>query len=86
MPEVAQACHVSESWLYHTFPEQTGFSPLAFVIHLRLQEACRLLATSDRKLDDVAASVGYDDPFYFSRIFSKHIGLSPSGYRREYGR
>jgi YesN/AraC family two-component response regulator len=30
--------------------------------------------------------VGYDDPFYLSRIFKKHLGLSPSGYRREYGR
>jgi AraC-like DNA-binding protein len=85
LPEVAQACHVSESWLYHIFPEQTGFSPLGFVIHLRLQEACRLLATSDRKLDDIAPAVGYDDPFYFSRLFKKHIGLSPSNYRREYG-
>ncbi len=85
LPEVAQACHVSESWLYHTFPEQTGFSPLGFVTHLRLQEACRLLATSERKLDDIAASVGYSDPFYFSRIFKKHLGLSPSVYRREYG-
>jgi AraC-like DNA-binding protein len=82
--QAAQACQVSESWLYHVFPEQAGFSPLGFVIHLRLQEACRLLATSDRKLDDIAASVGYDDPFYFSRIFKKHLGLSPSGYRREY--
>jgi iron complex transport system substrate-binding protein len=37
-------------------------------------------------LGDIAASVGYDDPFYLSRIFKKHLGLSPSGYRREYGR
>ena len=86
LPDVARACNVSESWLYHAFPEQTGFSPLGFVIHLRLQEACRLLATSDRKLDDIAASVGYDDPFYLSRIFKKHLGLSPSRYRREYDR
>jgi AraC-like DNA-binding protein len=86
LAEVAQACHVSESWLYHSFSEHSGFSPLAFVIRLRLHEACRTLATTDRKLDDIAASVGYDDPFYFSRLFKKHIGLAPSAYRREYHR
>lgn len=86
LTEVAQACHVSESWLYHTFPEHSGFTPLGFIIHLRLQEACRALATTERKLEDIAASVGYEDSFYFSRLFKKHLGLSPSGYRREYGR
>ena len=86
MTEAAQACHVSESWLYHAFPEHTGFTPLGFIIHLRLQEACRALATTERKLEDIAASVGYDDPFYFSRLFKKHLGVAPSDYRREYGR
>jgi AraC-like DNA-binding protein len=82
--EVARDFHVSESWLYHAFGEHTGFSPLGFVIHLRLQEACRVLATSDRKLEDIAFSVGYGDVFYFSRLFKKHIGVPPSVYRREY--
>ena len=82
--EVASCCHVSESWLYHSFPERTGFSPMGFVIHLRLQEACRLLATSDRKLADIAACVGYDDVFYFSRLFKKHLALSPTEYRQDY--
>lgn len=84
LAETAEACHVSQSWLCHTFPEHTGFSPLGFVIHLRLHEACRLLATSDRKLEDIAGSVGYADSFYFSRLFKKHLGLTPSDYRREY--
>lgn len=86
LTEAARACHVSESWLCHAFPDYTGFSPLGFVIHLRLHEACRLLATSARKLEDIAASVGYDDGFYFSRLFKKHMGLAPSDYRREYSR
>ncbi len=81
---VAESCHVSESWLYHTFQERTGFSPMGFVIHLRLQEACRLLATTNQKLQEIAASVGYSDPFYFSRLFKKHLGLPPSQYRQEY--
>ena len=86
LTEVARLHNVSESWLYHAFAEHTGFSPLGFVIHLRLQETCRALATSDRKLDDIASSVGYNDPFYFSRLFKKHISLTPTAYREIYGR
>ena len=86
LAEAARACRVSESWLGHEFPNYTGYSPLGFVIHLRLHEACRLLATSERKLDDIAACVGYADGFYFSRLFKKHMGLAPSDYRRAYSR
>lgn len=86
LSKVAGSYHVSESWLSHAFSEYTGFSPVGFVIHLRLQEACRALATTDRKLDDIAESVGYSDPFYFSRLFKKHMGLPPSTYREGYGR
>ena len=86
LTEVARMHNVSESWLYHAFAEHTGFSPLGFVIHLRLQETCRALATSDRKLDDIASSVGYNDAFYLSRLFKKHIGLTPTAYRESYSR
>lgn len=86
VPEVARACHVSPSWLFHAFREHTGFSPLSYAIHLRLQEACRLLSLTDRKLADIASVVGYDDGFYFSRLFKKHLGLSPDAYRRQYTR
>lgn len=82
--DVGRACHVSTSWLFHAFPEYTGFSPLNYAIHLRLQEACRLLALTDRKVADIATAVGYEDAFYFSRLFRKHIGLSPDIYRRQY--
>jgi AraC-like DNA-binding protein len=84
--EVAQACHVSASWLFHAFPEHTGFSPLHYAINLRLQEACRLLALTDRKVAEIAVAVGYEDEFYFSRLFKKHLELSPDAYRRLFGR
>ena len=84
--DVAHACHVSRSWLFHAFPEHTGFTPMSYAIHLRLQEACRLLSVTDQKVADIAAAVGYADAFYFSRLFKKHIGLSPDTYRRQYSR
>jgi AraC family transcriptional regulator of arabinose operon len=86
LAEVARQFSVSESWLCHAFKDHTGFGPLQFVINLRLQEACRLLARSDRKLEDIAMFVGYDDPFYFSRLFKRHLGLAPSAYRKQHDR
>lgn len=84
--DVARSCLVSESWLFHEFAAHTGFTPLGFLTHLRLQEASRLLLETPRKLADIAAEVGYGDPFYFSRLFKKHMGQSPDSYRREYRR
>jgi AraC-like DNA-binding protein len=84
--ELAQNCHVSESWLFHAFAAHTGFTPIGFLTHLRIQEACRLLLETPRKVADIASAVGYEDSFYFSRLFKKHIGQSPDSYRKENSR
>lgn len=56
-------------------------SPMDYFIHLKLQKACLLLYTDDIKVKDIALLVGYDDPYYFSRLFKKYQGLSPDQYR-----
>jgi len=48
-----------------------------------MQRACRHLSHSNQKIKGIAQELGYDDPYYFSRLFSKIIGKSPSEYRRE---
>ena len=52
------------------------------LISLRLEQAMRLLQT-DMRVKDVAHAVGYDDPLYFSRLFRRHYGCSPSEARRD---
>ena len=66
------------------FRRQTQAPPLIFLTRLRLQRACELLKTTDASLAEIGARVGFPDPFYFSRVFSRHQGLSPAAYRRLY--
>jgi AraC-like DNA-binding protein len=56
-------------------------SPIDFFIRLRMNRACRLLAESSLPVKDIAAQLGYDDPFYFSRLFKSVHAVAPTEYR-----
>lgn len=60
----------------------TGYSPIQHFIHLKIERACYLLDISDQSVGDVALALGYEDAHYFSRLFSKVIGISPTAYRQ----
>jgi len=64
------------------FREQTGSSPVDHHIRLRMQAACHYLDTTALSVKELASRLGYDDPYYFSRIFQKILGSSPLAYRR----
>ncbi|HEX4914314.1 MAG TPA: helix-turn-helix domain-containing protein, partial [Vicinamibacterales bacterium] len=53
-----------------------------YVLNLRIEEAKRLLETSDRPVDDISATVGYEDASFFRRVFKRRTGLVPLHYRR----
>jgi AraC-like DNA-binding protein len=72
---------LSTSHFSSLFRKATGMSPLDYFIHLKLQKACLLLYSSDTKVKDVAKVIGYDDPYYFSRLFKKYMKVSPDQYR-----
>ena len=60
----------------------TGMSPIEYFIHLKMQKACQLLYTDDSRVKQIAALLGYDDPYYFSRLFKKYMNTSPETYRK----
>jgi AraC-like DNA-binding protein len=60
---------------------QTGMPPLSLLIRLRLQRAMDLLQQGNHSVTGAARAVGYDDPFYFSRLFRKHMGVTPKSCR-----
>lgn len=78
---LAQAAHVSPSHFFVLFKRWTGFSPIDYLIRLRMREACRLLGSTSLSVKEISAGLGYDDPFYFSRLFKSVHGLAPSDYR-----
>jgi YesN/AraC family two-component response regulator len=47
-----------------------------------MQKACQLLYTEDSRVKQIAALLGYDDPYYFSRLFKKYMNTSPETYRK----
>jgi AraC-like DNA-binding protein len=79
---LARDAGLSRSALALRFRAATGDTPLNYLRSLRMQRAMRLLAESARPLESVAAEVGYQDAFGFSRVFKRVVGLSPSAFRR----
>jgi AraC family transcriptional regulator, arabinose operon regulatory protein len=75
--DIANHVQLSESHLSKIFRNKTGSSPFDYFINLKMQEAIRLLTNKSLRIKEVAFSLGYEDPFYFSRLFKKHIGKSP---------
>jgi len=74
---------VSESRFFELFKMATGHTPLNWFIRARMSWAGRLLETSQLQVKEIAGQVGYEDPFYFSRLFKLVQGISPSDYRRQ---
>ena len=61
-------------------------SPLAYVQTLRLEEAKQQLEATQLPIEAIAGECGYEDAGYFSRLFTKRVGLTPANYRRRFGR
>ncbi|MCY1719983.1 AraC family transcriptional regulator [Prolixibacteraceae bacterium Z1-6] len=78
--DLANNVQLSESHFSKIFRNKTGSSPLDYFINLKMQEAIRLLINQSLKIKEVAFKLGYSDPYYFTRIFSKHIGSSPGTF------
>jgi hypothetical protein len=60
----------------------TGSTPKEYILRVRLSRAKDLLAATDQSVQQIARAVGYDDPAYFTRLFTQRVGQSPTGFRR----
>lgn len=79
--ELAGLTHLSVSYFSRLFRQSIGMPPIDYFIHLKMQHACHLLCTTDLRIKQVAALLGYDDPYYFSRLFKKNNNNSPEEFR-----
>ena len=78
--ELASQLSVSHSSLYRKFMRRYQVSPKRFLLEYRIDRACLLLATTTYSVQEISNSVGFDDPFYFSRAFKEMKGVSPRQY------
>lgn len=82
LQELADHSGQSVSYYSRLFKEKTGQSPLSYFIQLKIRKACELLDQTDMNISAIASELGYDDAYYFSRLFKKIQGVAPAMYRR----
>ncbi|MFT3985366.1 MAG: response regulator [Lachnospiraceae bacterium] len=81
---VAEELYISESYLGKLFKHKTEHTFLDFLTLYRVKAAIELLENSDRKVYEIAGTIGYGDSKYFSKVFSKIVGIKPTEYRNGY--
>lgn len=79
--ELASHTGYSPCYLSTLFKQKTGHAPLVYFNILKIQKACQLIDTTDMQINQVSHMVGIQDPYYFSRLFTKIVGVSPINYR-----
>ncbi|MCO5936491.1 AraC family transcriptional regulator [Mucilaginibacter sp. RB4R14] len=81
LAELASSVNLSISHYSAVFKKKTGFSPIEYFNHLKIQKACQYLQFTQMRVREIAFMIGIDDPFYFSRLFTKTMGFGPREYR-----
>lgn len=81
--KLAETENLSETHYRLCFRRITGTSPSKYIIGRRMEAAVALLEDSEKSLSEIAKAVGYEDVYYFGRIFKKEIGISPGRFRNK---
>lgn len=81
--ELANHTGYSVSHFSSIFSNRTGHSPVNYFNLLKIQHACYLIDNTDIKMNQVCYKVGIEDCYYFSRLFSKIMGISPTAYKKQ---
>lgn len=82
--EVADRLNIGYSWFRKLFKEYTNVSPAHYMIDLKMQKARNLLMNSVMTVKEIAFTLKYDDAFYFSILFKKYTGYSPTAFREKF--
>lgn len=80
---LAETFFLSEPYFCQLFKSQTKLSPLNYINKYRCEKAALLLGNTQHSITEIAASVGFDSPNYFTRVFKKLYGKAPNSYRKE---
>lgn len=81
--QLADMYKISTEHFIRSFKQAYGYTPQSYRTSFRISHAKKLLANTELSISAVAEQCGFDDQFYFSRIFKKSVGISPSEYKKE---
>ena len=84
LEELASAVHMSPVYFHRLFKRVIGQTPYRFMLEKKLTLAKNLLLTTDRSCQDIAGSLGFSSPSYFSSVFRRETGVSPAEFRQRW--
>jgi AraC-like DNA-binding protein/ligand-binding sensor protein len=82
--DVAAYCYCSESYINHCFKKRVGVNVNTYINKVRIENAKHRLITTNDTMTSIAMDLGFNDPNYFSRVFTRLVGNPPSEFRRRY--
>lgn len=82
LDELSKILHLNKYYICHSFKEATGYTVNNYLIRKRIEEAKKLLLSTDNSVLDISEKLGFNTPVYFSRAFKQYVGVSPQSYRR----
>jgi AraC-like DNA-binding protein len=80
--QIAEIAHVSPDYLSRQFKTVVGQSCMEYLVRVRVERSRQLLDNTNLSVQEIAAQVGYPDPYHFSRVFKQKTGLAPQMYRK----
>ncbi|WP_240762216.1 AraC family transcriptional regulator [Paenibacillus thalictri] len=83
LESLAELFGCSPRHLVRLFQERLGQNPLDYLLEVRMEIAKRLILTTDATVQEIAHGLSYQDRYYFSRLFKKHVGISPNHYKAQ---
>jgi len=80
--DYARQLGISNCWFIRCFKRYTGVTPQQYITEIRINKAKELLYSSSFTCSEIAGSIGYSDPLYFSRVFKQAVGIAPQVFRK----
>lgn len=81
--QLAEIAGLNATYFSNLFSKLIGLAPIQYINKKRVEEAQKLLLSTDETLYQIAGQVGFADEYYFSRLFKKTVGISPDHYRKQ---
>lgn len=82
LDDMCDVAEVSKSYLCRIFKKKTGMSPVQYLMNIRVEEAKKLLVSTDMRIKRITNEVGFNDISYFCAVFREKVGITPDEYRR----